>query len=264
MIRSCIVVGSIGIMIMATRAWSGAQLEAEFVASLDSPMLVTAPAGDEGRLFVPERAGRIRVIVDGEVLPDPFLDISDLVAAFGEGGLVGMAFHPDYATNGRFFLHYTAPRDGGENVSGGSGHVGRIAGHGLTSVIARYTVSDTDPDRADPESAVTVFRLPQPRNNHNAGWLDFGPNDGYLYVAMGDGGRGDGGLVELGGRLARAVGVLPFAPTAPLTAPRPRLALLLALVPPVDHVAPALPPLHGAADALLTGGLLYPPHRQAR
>lgn len=134
---------------------------------LDQPLFVTAPAGDP-RLFVVEQTGRIRIIADGQLRPAPFLDLSRSVSGGSEQGLLGLAFHPDYATNGRFFVNYT-DRDGNTR-------------------IVSYRVS-ADPDVADPASAKLVLRIDQPYANHNGGWLGFGP-DGYLYIGMGDGGGG--------------------------------------------------------------------------
>jgi glucose/arabinose dehydrogenase len=128
-------------------------------------------AGDgSGRLFVIEKAGRIVVVRDGALLPDPFLAITGRVGSSGtEQGLLGLAFHPDYARNGFFYVNYT-------DVSG-------------NTVIARFQVSADDPDRADPGSEKILLRVDQPFANHNGGGLAFGP-DGYLYVGLGDGGSG--------------------------------------------------------------------------
>ncbi len=141
------------------------------VASLPSvPIYITAPArapqGDD-RLFVVQRNGAIRILSQGKVLAEPFLDISDHVTEEGEGGLLSMAFHPRYDENGLFFVNYTDP-DG-------------------DTVVARYRRSPADPNKADPASAVRVLWVDQPYSNHNGGQLQFGP-DGYLYVGMGDGG----------------------------------------------------------------------------
>lgn len=141
-------------------------LSATLVADgLESPLFLTSPPAD-GRLFVVERAGRIRIVRGGDVLPDPFLDITDLVSTGGERGLLGMAFHPAYAHNGWFFLNYS-DRDGNTRIE-------------------RYTVSDA-PDRAERASATLVLAIEQPYGNHNGGMIAFGP-DGMLYVGMGDGG----------------------------------------------------------------------------
>lgn len=119
------------------------------------------------RLFVVLQAGQI-VIWDGtRVLPVPFLDIRSIVSSGGERGLLGLAFHPLYPSNGFFYLNYT-------NTSG-------------DTVIARYTRSASDPNRADPASARVLLTIDQPFANHNGGQLEFGP-DGYLYIGMGDGG----------------------------------------------------------------------------
>ena len=119
------------------------------------------------RLFVVMQTGQI-VIWDGtRRLSPPFLDIGSLVRSGGEQGLLGLAFHPLYHRNGFFFVNYT-------NLAG-------------DTVIARYTVSATDPNRADPASARVILEVDQPFANHNGGQLEFGP-DGYLYIGLGDGG----------------------------------------------------------------------------
>jgi len=135
-------------------------------SALSRPLFVTAPAGDTARLFVVEQSGRIRVLRHDTLLATPFLDISAHVVCCGERGLLGLAFDPAYAVNGRFFVDYTD-----------------IAG---TTQVVRYTVSG-DPDVADPASASPVLSQAQPYSNHNGGMLAFGP-DGYLYVGLGDGG----------------------------------------------------------------------------
>jgi len=138
-------------------------------SGLTRPLYVTAPPGDADRLFVVERGGLVRIIEGGAVLPSPFLDVSGSITATGnEQGLLGLAFHPQYATNGRFYVNYTDT-------------------NGDTRVV-RYTVS-ADPDVADPASAAEVLAVDQPFANHNGGMLAFGP-DGTLYVGLGDGGNG--------------------------------------------------------------------------
>lgn len=145
-------------------------LRSEFVAGgLTNPVFVTAAPGDSQRLFVPQRAGLIRVIKDGAVLATPFLDLSAKTTTIsGEMGLLGMAFHPEYATNGFFYVNYTD-----------------LNGH---TAVVRYTVSG-DPQVADAGSESVVLQFNQPDDNHNGGMLFFGPNDGYLYIASGDGGE---------------------------------------------------------------------------
>ena len=127
-----------------------------------------AHAGDgSGRLYVVEQAGRIRVIEDGRIRPDPLLDIRGRVTGGGEKGLLSVAFHPRHADNGYFYVDYTAS-DGG-----------------LHTVIARFTRGADG--RADPASEQVLLRIAQPYGNHNGGQVAFGP-DGYLYIGMGDGG----------------------------------------------------------------------------
>ncbi len=131
------------------------------------PLFVTHAGDGSGRLFVVEQPGRIFIVKDGTVNPNPFLDIETLVGSEGfEQGLLSVAFHPDYSNNGFFFVDYT-------NKQG-------------DTVITRYQVSG-NPDIADPNSAKVLLIISQPYVNHNGGQLVFGP-DGYLYVGMGDGG----------------------------------------------------------------------------
>jgi len=143
---------------------------------LQRPVGMAAPDGDFSRIFVIEKRGRIRVIQDGVLLGTPFLDIDSLVgggtSTNDERGLLGIAFHPDYLNNGFFYLDYT------NNSS--------------NTTIARYQVSG-DPatsNVANPASGSVLLTISQPFANHNGGWIAFGPNDGYLYIAMGDGGSG--------------------------------------------------------------------------
>jgi glucose/arabinose dehydrogenase len=116
-----------------------------------------------------EQAGKIRIIQNGSLLASPFLNLTAIVDTGGEKGLLGMAFHPNYKNNGRFFVDYTRLEDGQ-----------------LQSVIAEYHVSASDPNKADP-TGTEVLVVDQPYPNHNGGQLAFGP-DSYLYIAFGDGG----------------------------------------------------------------------------
>jgi len=133
--------------------------------SLPFPLFVDAPPGD-GRLFVATKDGQVHIVKDATTLVEPFLDIRELARNDGEQGLLGLAFHPAYSTNGLFYVHYSDR-------------------HGDTKVV-EYRVSD-NADLADLESARLVFFTTQPAGNHNGGMLAFGP-DGYLYIALGDGG----------------------------------------------------------------------------
>jgi cysteine-rich repeat protein len=147
---------------------SGTAIKAVRVASgLSSPLLATAPPRDVSRVFIVEQTGRIRVLKWGTLLPVPFLDIHTKIASGGERGLLGLAFHPNYATNGRFFVDYT-------DLSG-------------NTVVSQYQVS-ANPDVAGTTETI-VLQVTQPFANHNGGHLAFGP-DGYLYIALGDGGSG--------------------------------------------------------------------------
>jgi glucose/arabinose dehydrogenase len=140
----------------------------EVVRGLSQPIFVTSPPNDP-RLFVVEQAGVIK-IVEGNEVTGTFLDIRTPVTSGGERGLLGLAFHPNYPADGRFFLNYSAA-----NLSG-------------ATVIAEYRVS-SDPAVADASSEVRLLEISQPRSNHNGGMIAFGA-DGYLYIGMGDSGGG--------------------------------------------------------------------------
>ena len=146
--------------------------------------LVEAPDGT-GRRFVVDQAGVIRIITAaGGLQPQPFLDLRSrivpLMAAFDERGVLGLAFHPRYAVNGRFFVYYSAPL-----------RAGAPAGYNHTARISEFRVSAADANRADPASERIVLEVDKPQFNHNGGTLLFGPRDGYLYMSIGDGGGAD-------------------------------------------------------------------------
>jgi glucose/arabinose dehydrogenase len=151
---------------------SPTEINLEAVATgLNSPVYLTSPPGD-ARLFVVEQGGRIRIIDNGQVLGGSFLDISAGISSGGERGLLSLAFHPDYGTNGYFYVNYT-------DQSG-------------DTRVERYTVSG-NANVADAQSAKLVLTVAQPFGNHNGGLVTFGP-DGMLYIGMGDGGdAGDPG-----------------------------------------------------------------------
>lgn len=174
MARRAFVLSVLAALVLAGAVPADAQIGVHRVASgLAWPVYVTSPPGDAQRLFIVQQGGRIVIHKLGVVLPEPFLDLSALVtqglSQFSEQGLLGLAFHPDYATNGYFFVDYT-------DLSG-------------DTVIARYRVQAGNPDRADAASGVPILNVAQPYSNHNGGTILFGP-DGYLYVGMGDGGSG--------------------------------------------------------------------------
>jgi glucose/arabinose dehydrogenase len=142
----------------------------EIASGLDRPTDITSPGDGSGRVFVLEQVGRIRILQNWQLIPTPYLDISSLVGSnASERGLLGLAFHPQYAENGFFFVNYT-DRDGNTR-------------------IARFSVSGSDPNQADPASRLELIRIQQPYGNHNGGALAFGP-DGHLYAGLGDGGSG--------------------------------------------------------------------------
>ncbi len=146
-------------------------LATELVASgLFMPVGVESIAGD-GRLFVLEQnTGVVRIVVDGEVLPTPFLDVSDDFVSGSERGLLGLTFHPRFGTNGRVYVYY--------NDATGA------------SRLERYTVDPGNPNVVDPSSAQIVLTIEQPFTQHNGGALNFGVRDDYLYLTVGDGGDG--------------------------------------------------------------------------
>jgi glucose/arabinose dehydrogenase len=138
-----------------------------FVSDVNQPTDLVSAHDGSGRLFLLEKAGRILIVRGRQRGTQPFLDITPLVGSRGaEQGLLGLAFHPQFANNGYFFVDYT-DRNG-------------------DTMIVRYQVS-SDPDAADPSTALMLFHIPKPAPNHNGGDLVFGP-DGYLYIGTGDGG----------------------------------------------------------------------------
>lgn len=139
------------------------------VDGLEAPLGVTHAGDGSGRLFVVEQGGTVRIVKDGRLEPEPWLDLSDKTAPGGEQGLLGLAFHPDYARNGRLFVDYT-------DLQG-------------DTVVSEYRRAGG----AGPPSERVLLTIDQPFANHNGGGLAFGP-DGYLYIAAGDGGgAGDPG-----------------------------------------------------------------------
>jgi len=158
--------------------------------NLLKPVGITHAGDGSGRLFITLQDGKIIIWNGTQVLPTPFLNIDPIVNSNGqEQGLLGLAFHPDYESNGYFYVDYT-------DTTGGD------------TIIARYSVSPGNPNVADPASAQILMEIDQPFTNHNGGQLQFGP-DGYLYIGMGDGGSaGDPGnraqdKTELLGKILR-------------------------------------------------------------
>ncbi len=147
-----------------------AEVDIELVSLVDElelPVFVTHASDGSGRLFIIEKKGKLRIFADGRLLDEPFLDITDRVESGGnEQGLLGLAFAPDYAERGYFFVNYS-DEDGNTNIS-------------------RFNVTE-NPELADPDSETIILEIDQPARNHNGGMIAFGP-DGMFWIGMGDGG----------------------------------------------------------------------------
>ncbi len=143
---------------------------------LVGPVSADAPKDSSGRLFICEQSGKIRIIKDGKLLAVPFLDINTKLAEinknYSEKGLLGLAFHPNYKVNGKFYVYFS-----GQGNDKSKDH---------QSIVAEFIVSE-NPDIANPNTERILLEIQQPEGNHNGGQLAFGP-DGYLYIASGDGG----------------------------------------------------------------------------
>ena len=182
----------LSVMFLAVLLPVAAQDEAEEYAvsvqlvaeGFSAPVAMASPHDGTGRLFIVDQAGTIRILAgDGTLVPEPFLDLTGQIVPlepdYDERGVLGLAFHPDFANNGRVFVYYTAPlREGAPE------------GWDHTNVLAEFNVSADNPDVGDLASLKTVLQIDQPQFNHNAGHITFGP-DGYLYIPIGDGGGGD-------------------------------------------------------------------------
>ena len=176
------------VLLHSLSAQSAPSIALDLIATgLVNPIGVTHADDGSGRLFITLQGGKIVIYNGTQILPKAFLELTSRVSCCGEQGLLGVAFHPQYKTNGLFFVNYT-------DALG-------------NTVVARYQVS-SDPNVADPNSAIPILSVAQPDVNHNGGQLHFGP-DGYLYISMGDGGgAGDPGnrsqnLSELLGKMLR-------------------------------------------------------------
>jgi glucose/arabinose dehydrogenase len=142
------------------------------VSGLTAPVDMQSAHDGTSRLFVVEQGGTIRIVKGKKLLAAPFLNISSIIVSGGETGLLGVAFHPQYKTNGRFFVNYN------RSVNGQ-----------LQTAIAEYHVSSANRDLADPNSGRVLLSFDQPFDNHKGGQMAFGP-DGFLYIGTGDGGSG--------------------------------------------------------------------------
>lgn len=154
----------------------------ELVADgLAAPVVFKPIPDGSGRSVIADQTGQVYVLdAEGNLLDEPFLDLSgrlvEISTDYDERGLLGLAFHPEYADNGRFFVYYSGPL--GADAPADWNH---------TSHISEFQVSATDPNLADSESEEILLQVDQPQGNHDAGQIAFGP-DGYLYIPLGDGG----------------------------------------------------------------------------
>ncbi len=155
-----------------------------YVTGVNTPLAMVQPKGDD-RKFVIEQWGRVRIInADGQLEATPFLDIRhklvDRWHDFDEKGLLGLAFHPDFANNGKFYVAYSGPINAQADL-------GVLFWWSHTNYVEEYTVSEDDPDAADLASGRIISAINWPQFNHNGHWIGFGP-DGMLYISTGDGG----------------------------------------------------------------------------
>ncbi|MFZ6029034.1 MAG: PQQ-dependent sugar dehydrogenase [Chloroflexota bacterium] len=162
----------------AFEATVGVELVAE---GFTSPLGLVAAGDGSGRLFVIDQVGEIRILTpQGKLMDEPFLDLAKrivmLATDYDERGLLGLAFHPRYAENGRFYVYYSIPL-----------RADAPSDWNHTSRISEFHVSQENPNAADPASERIILEIDQPQMNHNGGQIAFGP-DGYLYIPLGDGG----------------------------------------------------------------------------
>lgn len=158
----------LGLVLLASCSFAADYRLQKVAEGFNQPLGVVSALDGTDRLFVVQQGGLVRIVQNGKVLPEPFLDVRSLTRAGGERGLLGLAFAPDFKKSGYFFINYT-DRNG-------------------DTQITRYKVGN-NPHEADPKSAQKVLSVQQPYANHNGGHLAFG-KDGYLYIGLGDGGSG--------------------------------------------------------------------------
>lgn len=180
-----IVLGSFAVAALALPAQAQVKVKLEpYVTGVNTPLAMVQPAGDD-RKFVIEQFGRVRVInKDGELLAEPFIDIRNklpkLYSDFDERGLLGIAFHPDFASNGKFYLAHGTPIDFQLDLA-------KEFWWDHTNVVEEYQVSSDDPNIADGSTVRKLTSIDWPQFNHNGHWIGFG-KDGMLYISTGDGG----------------------------------------------------------------------------
>jgi glucose/arabinose dehydrogenase len=200
-------------LILATTADAAfPPLALELVAEgqFGAPTSVTHSSDGSGRLFIADQRGTVHILIDGAVLPTPFLDLSEQLVperdGFDERGLLGLAFHPEFGTagapgEGLFYVYYSAPSPDAPGTPGDP--VNHL------SVVAEFEVSAGDPNVADPASERVLLTFDQPQFNHDGGQIAFGPVDGLLYIGTGDGGSSnDNNAGHTGGSEARPTDAL--------------------------------------------------------
>jgi glucose/arabinose dehydrogenase len=167
---------------IAAQAQATIKLE-PVVRGVNTPLAMVQPPGDS-RMFIVEQNGRVRILENGKLLPTPFLDVRSKIKTlfhdFDERGLLGLAFHPKFKDNGKFYITYSAHLDYQSDL-------GQMLWYDHSNVVEEYTVSSRDKNAADPSSARRILSTAWPQFNHNGHWIGFGP-DGMLYISMGDGG----------------------------------------------------------------------------
>ncbi|MDH3452196.1 MAG: PQQ-dependent sugar dehydrogenase, partial [Gammaproteobacteria bacterium] len=186
-LRKCVSMLALGAGFAALSGIASADVKVRlepYVTGVNAPLAMVQPAGDD-RKFVVEQWGRIRIIDgSGKLQATPFLDIRNLIPElhpdFDERGLLGLAFHPDFKQNGKFYVSYSGHKDFQQDL-------GQMLWYSHNNTVAEYTVSSDDPDSADPNSGRVLTNIPWPQFNHNGHWIGFGP-DGMLYISTGDGG----------------------------------------------------------------------------
>ena len=183
-VRTTLVSSLIGLGASAALAEVKIKLE-PYATGLNAPLAMVQPAGDD-RKFVIEQSGRIKIInADGLVQWPAFLDIRnkivDQMSDFDERGLIGLAFHPDFQNNGKFYISYSGKLNFQSDL-------GKMLWWDHTNIVEEYTVFSDDPNVANPDSGRVISRIDWPQFNHNGHWIGFGPDDGYLYISTGDDG----------------------------------------------------------------------------
>lgn len=173
-------------LVMSTPAPAQVTVTLQLVAEgLTAPLLLVSPPDGTKRRFIIEQIGLIKILMpDGKLLDEPFLNIRSriirLMPDFDERGLLGLAFHPDFKNNGKFYVAYSG-------YIPGESALDKHLWYSHTNYVAEYRVSKDNPNKADPLSERIITRLDWPQFNHNGHWIGFGP-DGYLYISTGDGG----------------------------------------------------------------------------